>query len=116
MQNILLLLLTETIFAFIILLLIETDGIIKMSIKEISQILSELKTSAEVEQFLDEILTSSEIETLSKRWRILNLLKDGMSQRDIAKDLGVSLCKITRGSKLLKNKNSITARYLIKEK
>ena len=85
------------------------------TIKEISQIVSNLKTSQEVEQFLNEILTESEIETLSKRWRILNLLKDGKSQRDIAKDLNVSLCKITRGSKLLKNKNSITAKHLIKE-
>jgi len=87
-----------------------------MSIKEMSQILSDLKTAGEVEQFLNEILTLSEMETLSKRWRILNLLKDGVSQREIAKDLSVSLCKITRGSKLLKNKNSITAKYLIKEK
>jgi len=87
-----------------------------MSIKEISKILSELETSIEVEQFLNEILTESELETLSKRWRILNLLKDGVSQREIAKDLSVSLCKITRGSRLLKNKNSITAKYLIKEK
>lgn len=87
-----------------------------MSIKEISLILSDLKTAGEVEQFLNEILTLSEMETLSKRWRILNLLKDGVSQREIAKDLSVSLCKITRGSKLLKNKNSITAKYLIKEK
>ena len=87
-----------------------------MSIKEISKILSELETLIEVEQFLNEILTESELETLSKRWRILNLLKDGVSQREIAKDLSVSLCKITRGSRLLKNKNSITAKYLIKEK
>ena len=75
-----------------------------------------METSIEVEQFLNEILTESELETLSKRWRILNLLKDGVSQREIAKDLSVSLCKITRGSRLLKNKNSITAKYLIKEK
>ena len=115
MQNILPLLLTETIFAFIMLLLIETDGIIKMSIKEISQILSELKTSAEVEQFLDEILTSSEIETLSKRWRILEMLKDGFTQRDIAKELKVSLCKVTRGAKILKDKDAITTKFLAKD-
>ena len=96
-------------------LLIVTKGVEMDTIKEISQIVSNLKTSQDVEQFLNEILTESEIETLSKRWRILNLLKEGKSQRDIAKDLNVSLCKITRGSKLLKNKNSITAKHLIKE-
>ena len=38
--------------------------------------------------------TESEIETLSKRWRILEMLKDGFTQRDIAKELKVSLCKV----------------------
>ena len=84
--------------------------------KNIAKLISELKSSEEIENFFKEILTQTEINTLSKRWRILNLLKDGVSQREIAKDLSVSLCKITRGSKLLKNKNSITAKYLIKEK
>ena len=78
-----------------------------MSIKEISQILSELKTSAEVEQFLDEILTSSEIETLSKRWRILEMLTEDCTQREIAKELKVTQQyiskQINRGLKKLKN-------------
>ena len=71
-------------------------------------------TEAEIESFFKELLTESEIETLSKRWRILDLLAQGSTQRDIAKELKVSLCKVTRGAKILKDKDSILANYLIK--
>lgn len=82
---------------------------------EIIDVLSKLNTKEEINSFLNEILTEKEINTLSKRWRILNMLALGDTQRDIAKQLNVSLCKITRGAKILKNKNAIVTKYLIKE-
>ena len=85
------------------------------NIKEISMLVKNLHSEAEIEGFFKEILTESEIETLSKRWRILNMLKNKSSQREIAKELKVSLCKVTRGAKILKDKNSVIAKYLIKE-
>ena len=83
---------------------------------EIYKILNELKSQKDISTFLSEILTNNELETLSKRWRILKLLAKGETQRKISKDLNVSLCKVTRGSKILKNKNAITTKFLIKEK
>ncbi len=83
-------------------------------INEISKIFCYLKTQNEVSDFILEILTESELETLSKRWRILTMLSEGKTQRDIAKTLNVSLCKVTRGSKILKNKNAIITKYLTK--
>ena len=71
-------------------------------IKDISSLLTEIN-SGECFIFLSEILTPNEIETLAKRWRILKMLKKGISQRAISKELNVSLCKVTRGSKILKN-------------
>lgn len=85
------------------------------NIQEISKLVKNLHTEKETTDFFKELLTESEIETLSKRWRILSMLKDGTTQRDIAKELQVSLCKVTRGAKILKNKNSILSKYLIKE-
>lgn len=82
------------------------------NIKEIANKLEKVSDSKEIFQFLTEILTESELETLSKRWRILKMLKKGRTQRDIAKELNVSLCKVTRGSKILQNKESISAKYL----
>ena len=83
-------------------------------IQEISKLVKNLHSEAEIESFFKELLTESEIETLSKRWRILDLLAQGTTQRDIAKDLKVSLCKVTRGAKILKDEDSILANYLIK--
>lgn len=83
--------------------------------QKISKIFKSLQSEAEIETFFKELLTESEIETLSKRWRILEMLKQGYTQREISKDLQVSLCKVTRGAKILKNKDSILAKFLIRE-
>lgn len=85
------------------------------SLQEISKLVKNLHTEVEIENFFKELLTESEIETLSKRWRILELLAQGSTQRDIAKELQVSLCKVTRGAKILKDKKSVLSKYLIKE-
>jgi len=80
--------------------------------KQFFEILNRLKTPQEIENLFDEIFTESELDILSKRWRILNMLKDGVTQREIAKTLNVSLCKVTRGSKILKNKDAIVTKFL----
>lgn len=86
------------------------------TLKEISKLVKSISTEAEITAFLRELLTESEIETLTKRWRILEMLKAGCTQREIAKELQVSLCKVTRGAKIMKDKKSILAKYLLKEK
>lgn len=85
------------------------------SIQEISKLINNINSDVDVFNFLTEILTPAEVETLSKRWRILKMLSDGRTQRDIAKELNVSLCKVTRGSRILKDENAIVSK-LIKEK
>ena len=102
-------------FLAIMFLYIETKLYME-NLQKISKLVKNLRTEAEVERFFKELLTKSEIETLSKRWRILDLLAQGSTQRDIAKELKVSLCKVTRGAKILKDKNSTLSRHLIKEK
>ena len=87
------------------------SNIILKDINEIANVLTTLEAQDGF-KFLQEILSPSEIETLSKRWRILEMLKEGCTQREIAKDLQVSLCKVTRGAKIMKDKNSILAKYL----
>lgn len=84
-------------------------------ILEISKLLANEDKASKINDFIIEMLTKGEVETLSKRWQILKMLYDGKTQREIAKDLKVSLCKVTRGSQILKDKNSITFQYLKKE-
>ena len=86
------------------------------NLKELSELIFSLKTEKEIIKFLNEIFTPDEISLLTKRWRILNLLSEGVTQREIAKELNVSLCKITRGSKILKDKKNIVYKYFNKEK
>lgn len=82
--------------------------------KNIIQILNKLETEKEIEKFFDEIFTKNELDTFSKRWRIMELLAQGATQRDIASKLNVSLCKVTRGAKILKDKNAITTKFINK--
>ncbi len=73
-----------------------------------------IKDIDELERFFDEILTPGELEDLSLRWKLLKDLYSGMTQRKIAEKYGISLCKITRGSKILKKKNSVVHTILEK--
>ena len=82
--------------------------------RQIYKIISKIKTNADIEKFFSEIFTENELKILSKRWRILELLSKGVTQREIANELNVSLCKVTRGAKILKDKNAITTRFLNK--
>lgn len=85
------------------------------NIKEISKLIHGLESETQIRDFFSEILTESELETLSKRWRILCMLAQGKTQRDIARDLNVSLCKVTRGAKILKNENTIVTKYFMED-
>ncbi len=85
-------------------------------LEEISEILSRMDKE-EITEFFKELLTESEIAVLSKRWCILKMLaSENYTQREVAKKLHVSLCKITRGAKILNTSNSITKKIINGEK
>ena len=75
-------------------------------IKEIARILAKTGDQKVIENFLKSILTEKEINDISSRWELVKMLDRGISQRKIAEKLGLSLCKITRGSRELKKKDS----------
>ena len=70
----------------------------------------------ELGAFLPELLTPTELHDLVLRWELLELLEQGVSQRKVATKLGISLCKITRGAKILKRSGSVAARVLAQVK
>lgn len=69
-----------------------------------------------MEKFLREIFTPGELHDLALRWELMRRLSQGVPQRQIAGEMGISLCKITRGAKILKAENSITRSILIGKK
>jgi len=82
---------------------------------ELIQVFAQISDFEEMKSFIEEILTPKEIEDLALRWKLLQELDKGKTQRSIASKYGISLCKITRGSKLLKKDHSVTKKYLRKE-
>lgn len=85
-------------------------------IKEISGVLAATDDPMLIEAFLNSILTPKEIHDISSRWELVKLLDSGVSQRKIAENLHLSLCKITRGSKELKKQNSAFKKLIHKAK
>jgi TrpR family trp operon transcriptional repressor len=83
-------------------------------IDEIALVFSKETDSSKIEAFIKSILTDKELLDISKRWELVKLLDKGITQRAIASKLKLSLCKITRGSKELKKKNSIFKEILEK--
>ena len=73
---------------------------------ELAQLLVKTKDPRLAEEALSALLTPSEARDLSARWELVKRLEEGETQRKIAKDMGLSLCKITRGSRELKKPGS----------
>lgn len=80
--------------------------------KDLLEVVAAIDTAEELEQFFADIFTPRELDDLSLRWKLLKDLHEGMTQRSIAQKYGISLCKITRGSKLLKDKDSFVRKLL----
>ena len=83
-------------------------------IQELAKVFSEITDADNMAQFFNEIFTESERKALVLRWQLLKMLNEKIPQRVISSKLGVSLCKITRGAKIIKDKNSITQALLNK--
>lgn len=68
-------------------------------LNELAKTISGLKSSEEATKFLMWILTPRELEKLPLRLQIVKRLKRKMTQRRIAKELGVGIATVTRGSR-----------------
>lgn len=80
--------------------------------RELIDVFVQTNNTPDMEILFEEIFTPSEIDTLTLRWQLLKDLYEGKTQRKIAADHKISLCKITRGSKLLKARNSYLRKVL----
>jgi TrpR family trp operon transcriptional repressor len=80
--------------------------------RDLAEAFCSIKDPALMQEFFSEIFTPAEVDDFVLRWRLMELLNQGFTQREIASRLGVSLCKITRGSRILRSGTSITERIL----
>jgi TrpR family trp operon transcriptional repressor len=68
-------------------------------INELSQVLTDIDTVRDMTEFLKGLLTEGEIDELARRVQIVKRLKAGVAHHAIAKELGVGVATVTRGSK-----------------
>jgi TrpR family trp operon transcriptional repressor len=93
------------------------DPRVNKNITELAKALAMTDNRALVRDFLYCLLTPAEIADIAARWALVKALKQKIPQREIAKDLGISLCKITRGSRELKKPDSAFMRiFSLQEK
>ncbi len=76
------------------------------NLDELIEIFSRTTDKKDMRALFGELFTSAELTDISKRWYLMKEIYRGTPQRTIAKDMEISLCKITRGSKVLKKDDS----------
>jgi len=74
----------------------------KTSLEMLSCLLARAAEKQVMLELIQGLLTPQEIEEVQRRWYLLNRLADNQPQREIARELGISLGKIARGSRMLK--------------
>lgn len=82
------------------------------AISEICNLIAECNDGEFIKEFLQCLCTPAEIKDFANRWLLVKEIENGTSQREIAKKFGMSLCKITRGSKELHKENSAFKKML----
>ena len=75
---------------------IELDN---QNLTEFIELLLQAEDAEAMKSVLFALLTPSELRDIPNRLQIIRLLKQGVSQREIAKQLGVGIATVTRGSK-----------------
>lgn len=84
----------------------ETAAVSEDALGELSRAFAMCNDPELIRQFLKSLFTPAEADDIGKRWALVRLLDRGRTQRAIASELHLSLCKITRGSRELKKANS----------
>ncbi len=73
--------------------------------RDMLKVFSSVESPEEMEKLFDDLFTDAEINDFILRWQLMDDLYKGKSQRNIAKERKISLCRITRGSRMLKKKD-----------
>ena len=76
---------------------------LKTARRSLSDALLALRTPQEIRQFLDDLCTPAEIEAMVDRWRVAQLLDQGLSYRDIRELTEVSVTTIGRVARFIEH-------------
>lgn len=82
------------------------------ALKELVGCIAKVSDKQLLLDFFDCLFTPSELYDIGKRWLLVKEIDKGTTQREIAKEFKMSLCKITRGSKELKKEDNAFRKIL----
>ena len=92
----------------------EEITITQETIRELCNIVNSANDEQFIYDFFECLFTKSELKDIANRWLLVKEIDKGTPQREIAKKFGMSLCKITRGSKELNKPDSVFRKILDK--
>jgi TrpR family trp operon transcriptional repressor len=84
--------------------------------KELYELFASVESAKEAKLLLADILTPQELDSMVERWQLVKGLHAGETQRSLAKRLGISISKITRGSRMLQHGSGGFTHFLKKFK
>lgn len=82
------------------------------SLKLITDTLWQVKDKKDLEGVFEDLLTPSEIVSVAERINILKLLQEWKSQREVAKELWISITTVTRWNRVLKYESKSVVKYI----
>lgn len=88
------------------------DDVAEKSFSELCSLLAEIDDEKFIYDFFNCLFTPAERKDFSARWLLVKEIAKGTTQREIASNFNMSLCKITRGSKELRKEGSAFQRML----
>ena len=88
------------------------DPRVEENISELAAALAAAKDAVLIKDFFRRLLSPAELADVASRWALVKALEQKTPQREVAKTLGISLCKITRGSREMKNPNQAFQKLL----
>ena len=88
------------------------DPAVAANLGELARAFAATDDPALIDAFMRSLLTPAEVADVAARWALVKALDRKQPQREIARQLGLSLCKITRGSRELKRPDSPFRRML----
>lgn len=89
-----------------------SEEMLNESFAEICRLLSGVDDEQFIYDFFVCLFTPAERRDFANRWLLVKEIGKGTTQREIARKFGMSLCKITRGSRELNKKDSAFRKML----
>lgn len=82
------------------------------SYEDLIRLFTETNNIEDMKSLFSDLFTDAERKDFTIRWKLMNDLYQHVPQREIASNLRISLCRITRGSKMLKREDGYVRRKL----